>query len=316
MMHIRQLNAFIAVAETGSMRSAAKRLGLTQPSLTKTIRDLETSLGVELVDRTVRGCRTTPLGLTFLERARSISDEISRARQEIRQVAGVDGGVVTIGVSVGASLLVAGEAIGNFVRRHPTVQVRVIEGIFEQLLSGVRQRKLDFSVGGLPSADAHAEIERELLFQNEIVPAVREGHPLRGAAHFADLLKCAWAVTTDEPGYIRFLNDHFQKIGLSKPNVVVRCESFMTLLQLIPRTDMIVALPRSYLRHPLVAGQLHEIHVKERCPKTDFAICRRASTPLTPLAGELADDIRRAAKTVRASVEASRRADKGGRHGR
>ena len=137
-MQLRHIIAMVAVADSGSLRAAAKRLGVSQPALTKAIREIETLMGVSLLQKTVQGTIPTDAGRVFLVRARSIVEEMQRAKEEMSHLAGVQAGSVTVGLSVGAALL-SGGAIQTFMRTHPNVQVRVIEGLFDQLVSGVRQ---------------------------------------------------------------------------------------------------------------------------------------------------------------------------------
>ena len=228
-MQLRHIIAMVAVADSGSLRAAAKRLGVSQPALTKAIREIETLMGVSLLQKTVQGTIPTDAGRIFLVRARSIVEEMQRAKEEMSHLAGVQAGSVTVGLSVGAALL-SGRAIQTFMRTHPNVQVRVIEGLFDQLVSGVRQGRLDFSVGGLPAAEIEERLHFDILFQNRIVPAVRHGHPLANARSFADLVDSDWALTTDDPTYIAHLAKHFSALGLPAPRIRLRCESLFDAL--------------------------------------------------------------------------------------
>jgi LysR family transcriptional regulator of abg operon len=297
-MQLRHVCAVVAVADTGSLRTAAKRLGVSQPALTKAIREIETIMGVTLLQKTVRGSVPTDAGRIFLVRARSIIEEMRRAKEEMNQVAGVRDGSVTVGLSVGAALL-SSSAIEIFMRKHPHVGVCVVEGLFDQLASGVRQGRLDFSVGGLPSAESDDHLCVETLFQNRIVPAVRRNHPLAKARTFADLLGCEWAITNDDPAFIANFSDHFARLGLPPPRIRLRSESFFTLLQVVPRTDLVVAISHTLLRHPITAKYLQPIDVTDVCPTTRFALVRKADVPLTPHASALAHCISKAAHEIR-----------------
>jgi LysR family transcriptional regulator of abg operon len=297
-MQLRHVSAMVAVADTGSLRAAANRLGVSQPAVTKAIREIETIMGVALLQKTVRGSVPTDAGRIFLIRARSIVEEMRRAKEEMSHVAGVRDGSVTVGLSVGAALL-SGGAIETFMRSYPQVRVCVIESLFDQLVSGVRQGRLDFSVGGLPSAEIEDRLRVETLFQNRIVPAVRHNHPLVGARSFAELTGCDWAITNDDPTYVSNMAKHFATLGLPPPRIRLRCESYFTLLQLVPRTDLVVAISHTLLRHPITAEHLRPIDVKDPCPTTRFALVRKADVPLTPHANALAHFIAAAAADIR-----------------
>ena len=298
-VQIRHLSALVAVADTGSLRTASKRLGISQPSLTKTIREIEAIMGVPLLQRTVRGSIPTDFGQLLLVRARSVGEEIRRAKEEMDQLKGSSDGSVTVGLSSGAALLLSADAIGRFMLDHPLARVRVIEGLFEQLVNGVRQNRFEFSVGGVPSTESGVNVVMETLFENRIVPAVRHGHPLANARSFAELMDANWAITNDEPAFINHLSEHLAKLGLGNPKVILRCESFFTILQLVPRTDLVVAMPHSLLQHPMVAERLVAIDIREPCPTTQFALVYKAGIALMPLAESLAGYIRKAALEIR-----------------
>ena len=78
-MQLRHITAMVAVADSGSLRAAATRLGVSQPALTKAIRELETLMGVSLLQKTVRGTIPTDAGRVFLVRARSIVEVMQAA---------------------------------------------------------------------------------------------------------------------------------------------------------------------------------------------------------------------------------------------
>ena len=89
---LNHLRDVIAVAERGSLRSAARQLGLAQPAITRSIRELEHELGVSLFERRVSGMILTPMGKAFLRRAVGIQRELQRTRDEIRAAQGQDHG--------------------------------------------------------------------------------------------------------------------------------------------------------------------------------------------------------------------------------
>ena len=88
----RNITAFLAIATHGKLTRAAEAIGLTQPSLTKRIRNLEADMGSQLFFRTRRGMQLTPAGRRFLNRAQRIEQEVLQAKEEIRclEYAGID----------------------------------------------------------------------------------------------------------------------------------------------------------------------------------------------------------------------------------
>src|SRR5687768_341201 len=97
-MRLTQLDHFLAVVESGSVRNAARSVGLSQPALTKSIRTLEAELEIQLMRRSTRGIIPTPAGLAFAARARAVNAELRKAREEIAQISGQATGEVAFGV--------------------------------------------------------------------------------------------------------------------------------------------------------------------------------------------------------------------------
>jgi LysR family transcriptional regulator of abg operon len=291
-MHLRHIRVFLAIVEHGSIRAAARRMGMSQPAFTKTLRELETILAAPLVVRSMRGITLTEYGRAFLARAKLADAELLRAREEISQMLGATGGNVAIGLSPVASLLLSSDAITAFWNQHPDVNIKVLEGLFEQLLSSVAQGALDFAIGPLPQASTHG-IEVEKLFEHRIVPVVGVNHPLAHRRSLADLQKSNWLLTSSDAGYRKLVEDLFRSHGLVCPRIAIVCESFPGFLELLSQTDLVAALPSSILTHEVVCSRVLEIPVKEIMPVTVIALVRKAQTPLTPAAELLAHQFRR-----------------------
>lgn len=102
-MKLQRIEHFIEVVDAGSIRGAARRLGISQPGLTRSLQQLEEDLGVQLMHRGVRGASLTPAGSTFLARARLAHAELRKAAEEARHTVGEVGGLVTFGLSPVAS---------------------------------------------------------------------------------------------------------------------------------------------------------------------------------------------------------------------
>ena len=178
--------------EAGSIRGAAKKLGVTQPALTKTLRNLETRLGAPLMLRSVGGVTPTQYGRALIPRATLITEEFLRASEELSQMSGHRGGYVTIGISPVVSLFLGASALSRLWQHHPLANIHIVHGQYEYLVAGIQEGKLDFSMGPIPRASIDKRITIEPLFQHAIVPVVRQGHSLAKSRSLADLQKAEW----------------------------------------------------------------------------------------------------------------------------
>jgi LysR family transcriptional regulator, regulator of abg operon len=290
-MDTRHLRAFQAIVECGSIRAAARRLGVSQPALSKTLHQLEATLGAPLILRSVNGAVPTECGRALMVRATLISEELRRATEEITQLSGNKSGNVAISTSAVGAFLMATEALKRFWRRYPEAKVRIIDGVFEIMLSDLQSGRLDFSIGPLPRVALGPDVTTEVLFENVIVPVVRKSHPLVNARSLRDLQKCTWLLTGAYDS-ADLIAENFGAHGLSPPHVSVACESFPALIELVVGTDLVTALPLSLLHHRLIGDLMKPIKIKEELRSTAMALITRTGVPLTPLAEALAHEYR------------------------
>src|SRR5258706_3948644 len=151
-MKLHQIRDLLAVAEKGSLRGAARHLGLAQPSISRSIRELERELGVPLLERRPRGTVLTPAGQRFAARASAAASELRRAREEIAQLHGDAEGSVAAGLSSVPLLALLPGAIGPFKKRYPKVELRILEGAYPAIESRLKDGTIDFYAGVSPEA--------------------------------------------------------------------------------------------------------------------------------------------------------------------
>ncbi len=127
-MEMRQLQALLAVADTGSVTRAAELLHIVQPAVTRQIHNLETELGVTLFDRSRSGMRPTEVGIQVVERARRALNELARAREEARSAGSALYGIVTVGLLTSTASLLSVPLVTAVAEQHPGLRLRVVTG--------------------------------------------------------------------------------------------------------------------------------------------------------------------------------------------
>src|ERR1700760_1788535 len=118
-----QLQTLVAIAEHGTLMAAAEALNVSQPAVTKSIKELEARLGVQLLERSGAGVRLTRYGETLLRRARSVVAEIVSAERELDEMKSGVERTLSIGVSLLASSIAVPEALRAFRARLPDVRL-------------------------------------------------------------------------------------------------------------------------------------------------------------------------------------------------
>ena len=145
-MELRSLQYFVQVADEGSITRTAGKIGIAQPALTRHIQHLEEELGTQLLTRLPRGVRLTSSGRDFLDYARSIVLDVSRAREHVRGKARAPRGTVVMGTSPTLAPLLLPGCVARARQQCPGVTLKVVEGFSPQLLDALLTGRLDMAI--------------------------------------------------------------------------------------------------------------------------------------------------------------------------
>lgn len=288
-MKLTQLSELLAIVEHGSLRSAARRLGVPQPALTRSIRALEKELGIALFERDAGGMRLTAMGKLFHGRAGAIVHEVQKAHDEIAQTRGEGQGTVTVGMSIMPHVQMLPKALPAFRARYPKVRLQVIEGLFPDIESRLRDGTIDLYLGAAPRARPSPGLNIQLLFENTRAVVGRKGHPLRGARSLADLANAQWATTSIDYNADTDLRELFAHHGLPAPTLSLQVRSAMSLMVGLAYSDLLALLPIQWKDFPLTQHVLQVIPVVEPLPAPAIVLMRRPDLPLTPAAEYFVD---------------------------
>lgn len=292
-MKLTQLRHLTAVAELGGLRRAARHLGLAQPAITRSIRDLEHELGATLFERSAGGMKLTPIGEAFVRRSVAVQMELDRARDEVQQLKGAATGAVSIGLSTAPHVSMLPKVLEPFRRRYPEVRLRIAEGLFPALEPEIRDGSIDFYVGPLSEDRLAGEYAVEKLFDNQRVVLCRRGHPLAGATSLGELADARWVTTSVTINSEAELFPLFERRGLPNPVIAVQAQSALSMITVAASSNILAMLPRQWLDFARAGRLLTHIRLKEELAAPAICIVARASLPLTPVAEHLCDLFRR-----------------------
>ena len=311
-MKLNHLRDVLAIAERGSLRAAARSLGLAQPALSRSVRELERELGVALFERSARGVTLTESGKRFLGRAKAVRSELRRAHEELDQLRGRGHGRVAMCLSTVAHIALLAPALGPFRQRYPQVHLDVHDGLYPSAEPALKDGSLDCYIGPPPEA-LPSEFAAEKLFDNTRVILCRKGHPLRNARSLRELAKAEWISTSLTYDAHAEIGPLFAQHGLPAPRFVMQAHSALTFIVAVAYCDLLTMVPVQWLEFPLTRDVLQKIDVREPLSAPPICIIQRAGLPLTPAAEYFCDMVRRAA----GHLASRRNADAdGGRRGR
>jgi DNA-binding transcriptional LysR family regulator len=294
-MKLNQLRDLVAVAEHGSLRAAARHLGTAQPTITRSLSELERELGAPLFERRSRGMAATVLGRAFVKRAAAILNDVRRAHDEFNQLRGNAVGSMTIGLSIAAHLQLLPKVLHAFRRRYPKVRLHIIEGFYPTLEAGLHDGSVDLYVGPDPGLALPPVLHREVLLAGRRAVLCREKHPLAKATSLAALVTAEWITTSITPKAENEIGDLFRRHGLPEPVLALKSQSALTLLTCLANSDLLAMAPSQWLDSPLANKVLTTIPVKEELAAPSIIIVMRADVPPAPAASFLLDLMRRAA---------------------
>jgi LysR family transcriptional regulator of abg operon len=293
-MKLTSLRALVAAVEEGSLRSAARRLGVSQPALTKLIRELERELSTTLLLRSTTGVLATAQGMVLYERALAADRELSHAVDQIQQLGGRMAGALTIGAVPLAVMLLVPETLRTFGREFPEIQLRIIEELYIAQLTRLRKGEVDIALGPLPGHLPPGEFAVESLMPIAMVIVVRKGNPLGQARRLADLADAPWVYTgaTSDAGYAKTL---YETHGMKPPPAGALVNSTLGLLSIIASGNCVGLLPRQIAAHPFASQYLDVVPVAEGPLNLTLGALARAEAALKPSVRHFLAHLHRAA---------------------
>jgi LysR family carnitine catabolism transcriptional activator len=233
-MNVKQLRAFLAVAQCLSFAQAGERLHLSQPALSLTIKALEEDLGGQLLTRTTRSVSLTPEGETLLPLARQLLADWDNAEELLRQRFTLQTGKVSI-----AALPVA---LKVFRGRYPRVNVAVHDVINEQVLELVDHRRVELGIGFEPESSNNLTFTP--FYMDRFVAVVPVDSPLaeQGEVTWDELLHHDF-ITLQRPSAVRLLLEQDLQTQHGKLSVAFESHQLSTVGRMVANGLGVSAVP-------------------------------------------------------------------------
>jgi DNA-binding transcriptional LysR family regulator len=220
-MNLRQLACFVAIVEEGSFTRAARRVGITQPSLSQHVRSLEEELGGAVLERLPRGVALTPAGRTLLPEARAALRAVERGRRGARAALALETGDLEIATVLSMAVGLLPRYIRLWHERHPDVGIRLQEFRHRSLLEdAVEQGVADFAIGPLPLRAWEGPLEQ--VSWEEFVVVAPPGDPLasRRRIRLEELAEREWVLYHADHGLAGILEEVCRRAGFSPRGTV------------------------------------------------------------------------------------------------
>lgn len=274
------LSALIAAIEEGSIRAAARRMGITQPAVTRIVRDLEQEVGTQLLTRSAGGVIATPQGNVLYEHARRAIRELLEARTQLDQFSGHMVGEISLSAVPLAVMLLVPEAMRTFGKAYPLMTLRLREEPYIERLRLLRAGKVDIAIGPIPGGIPASDFDFERLMPVDMAVVVGRNNPLARASSLEEVQSGRWVYTSAQLGYEDYAKLLFENNGLVPPTPTAVVNSTLSVLALVTTGDYVALMPLDLARHPLAAPHLTVVPVHEGALSLEFgSITLRKDAP-------------------------------------
>jgi DNA-binding transcriptional LysR family regulator len=280
-MELRQLEAFVAVAEEQNFTRAAERLFVAQSGLSATIRTLEKDLHAPLFDRSTRRVDLTPAGVALLVEARRTLAAARAARDVVAAIEGLQRGTLTIGVVQASGLFNLAGLLARYRRAYPPIRLRLVHASSAELIQLLVDAEIDVAFAS-PCGEASADILSLPLVESPLVAVCQAG------STFADRdeVTIAELADRDQVGFskgwsIRTLADHaVRSVGL-EPRIDLEVNDTDTLVDLVQSGLGVALLPEAIAtKRP----KLHQATISDGRWVWTVAALTLAPQPVNPAA--------------------------------
>jgi DNA-binding transcriptional LysR family regulator len=300
---LRDLHVVLAVAEAGGMAKAAQRLAISHPVVSKTISDLEHTLGVKLFDRNSQGVELTRYGEALLKCGVNVFGEMRQGLKQIEFLADPTTGELTVGCPEIMNAGIMPAISERLLKQHPGVQLRVIHAdIALSQFDPLRERRVELLVGRLPDPFVEEDLLFEPLLQEPFVAVagLNSQWARRRRVELADLIDEPWVLPPYESTPGEIISGIFAASGLKPPRSGVATLSIQMTTTLIATGRFVGILPSSVARFSARGVGLKVLPAK--IPATHYAIAiltvkNRIPSPLAKLFIEHARAVAKALST-------------------
>lgn len=292
----RHLVCFLEVARQGSLARASDALAISQPALSKTLKELETLLETQLFVRSKSGAALTEAGVAFL---RFAGPSVQSLREGVNSLRSGEHEPVTarLGVLSTVESLLVPEVVRRLHERHPALIVSVMTGPSAYLLSQLRVGDLDLVVGRMTDSPQIQGLTFEHLYSESMTLVVRRDHPLLHGELRRDSLEHYPMVLPLAGTTIRkFADSLFVQCGISPPRQRLETLSLTLSRRYVQCSDAIWIAPFDAVQQDLRSGELAELELGIREPGGSVGICSNPALPLSRAAQWCVDVLREVGK--------------------
>jgi LysR family transcriptional regulator of abg operon len=297
MIKLQHIRVLLAIEQAGSLRAASKILGLTQPAVTKALRQAEIDLGAAIFQRAPSGVAVTKEGITILHRARVIQSELFKMEDDIAQRRGLGTGQLNVIVSpLGANRLIAG-TMKRFRRQFPKVHVQISGGHEPMTFGPVRGGLVDLVIGPEPQGNEAVGLSMQFLVETPIKVITGRGSRWRNATSLSDLVDGDWMMIGTR-ARLPYLQRRFVAQGLKPPEPMVTSDSIFSVLSILQDSVLLCTFPGLLLDQTMANWRIAALDLSPPLSSARIVAVTAAGQPQTPALQYFSDCLAQEAQNV------------------
>lgn len=276
-MKLHQLRYLVAVTAHGSIRAAARTLGVTQAAVTQGMRELETDCKLVLFTRHSGGIGLTQAGRDLLQHAQRILEQFQQAEQELARHRGEGAPQrLSIGITPWVAQTLLAPVLVAFRAGMPHVQMELFDGFSALAYPKLREGSLDLMIGRIAAADELHGLQALPLFTYEATVMARTGHPRATASSIHALLDDDWLLNFAPDGERALMAQLFEAHGAAVPRHRIHlAQSASLMLTLVQQTDMLTYCPWPLVETAALRGRVVALQLRERFAPRTVGVIRR-----------------------------------------
>jgi DNA-binding transcriptional LysR family regulator len=287
-MKLHDLHVLMAVVQAGSMSKAAAILNTTQPAISRSIAELERTIGVRLVDRNPQGVEPTQYGRALLDGGAAVFEDLRQAVKNIKFLADPTAGEVRIGSSALLTASFVSAVVDRLSRRYPRIVFHLVTGYMETLHRELNERNVDLLIVRRFGPIADERLDFEFLFDDSFVVAAGVHNPWvrRRKIELAELANESWVLPPPASVIGSIVRKAFRAGGLDYPRTTVVTDTPEVRASLLATGRFVTIFPTSALTFPARHSELKVLPVKlpmARLPNEIVTLKNRALSPVAQL---------------------------------
>jgi DNA-binding transcriptional LysR family regulator len=289
----RQLRAFLAVVDTGSLGRATAEVNLSQPALSRLIQDMEARLGATLFDRRTTGMTLTSFGDALVPHARMLLYEMAQAVEALDALRGLRRGTARVGAVATIARSILPKAIDRLLAAAPGLRVELLEAADDRLVTALHRREVDLMIAGsVPGQDEIIPIA-ECRFDDRYVAFCAAGHPLAAlpSVSLDDVLTEHWVMPARGATPRDLFEEAVRKAGRVPPNVAVETWSSSAIVSCVVQTRFLGWLPRPLVTSEVASSAVRIFEIPALAVFRRFFAYRRSRGLLPTAAARLLEEL-------------------------